>query len=42
MMNSINNYKPDIIRKKTIDQFGKYTYIDAIEGLVNKIISHSS
>ena len=42
MMNSINNYKSDIIRKKTIDQFVKYAYIDAIEGLVNKIISHSS
>ena len=42
MMNSINSYKSDIIRNKTIDQFGKYAYIDAIEGLVNKIISHSS
>ena len=42
MINSINNYKSEIIRKKTLDKFGKHAYINAIEGLVNKIISNSS
>ena len=42
MIDSINNYKSEIIRKKTIDQFGKHAYFDAIEGLVNNIISNSS
>ena len=42
MINSINNYKSEIIRKKTLDKFGKYVYFDAITGLVDKIISNSS
>ena len=42
MIDSINNYKSEIIRKKTIDQFGKHAYFDAIEGLVNNIISNSN
>ena len=42
MMDSINDYKSEIIRKKTINQFGKHAYFNAIEGLVNKIISNSS
>ena len=38
MMDSINNYKPEIIRKKTIDQFGKLVYADAIRDLINNNI----
>ena len=41
MINSINNYKSEIIRKKTLDKFGKHIYFDAITDLVNKIISNS-
>ena len=37
----LNNYNPDIIRSKTVKQFGKNAYAEAMIGIIKKIISTS-